>query len=304
MKFNLKLSSTTLAIFFVCTGCIAVKRHNEGPNEQQAQPKKKCSEKDTTKEKNKPGTPHILVKDGESDILFESAKQHPDIAKKIATLIFNDHLLKTIPDEISLFTNLKTLVIKTAHCEPIEISESVGLLPQLSQLCVNAPCIVLPETLREKVCTPGSNFNLQVRIGPAFFFKDGTNPTCALVNFSRGPGKFLCNGQIYKLFMCQTKKDNALAFLFGVKVSQIFGEYHNKILAQNPSEWLKYFPISQENLWCGISGIECVAQENFAGSLIAVKQGTLYSVPSSGKHYVFNNCGKLEPIETFVKQIS
>ncbi|MBT4594795.1 hypothetical protein HOD08_02870 [bacterium] len=152
--------------------------------------------------------------------IFEIVGGDVDFAKTVIDLRLQDDNLEVVPDEIGNFENLeRLLILKSSSTAPIKISEKIGKLKTLKELVIQRHCPVLPKSLREKICTPGSTFNLYVNLEPAFFYKEKGGPTSAFVNFTNGPGRFECNGTIYRAFMKGPLEESLRAFTTGTKIS-------------------------------------------------------------------------------------
>ncbi|MBT4594798.1 hypothetical protein HOD08_02885 [bacterium] len=161
---------------------------------------------------------HVSVNlSGDLKALYTFAKDHPEIAATVTKLSLRMTDLKIVPDEIALFKNLKELSMDRTEL-PVELSEEVGNIKTLSKLLLlsNAPVMSLPESLRKKVCTPGSKFHLTVRFGTVFFLCPNNAKIVSLVNFTNRPGVVYCNATVFGIHMHNHGKE---AFNLGVQLS-------------------------------------------------------------------------------------
>ncbi|MBT4594992.1 hypothetical protein HOD08_03885 [bacterium] len=122
-------------------------------------------------------------------------KRHHHLAARIGAINTGSYTIgtSTLTTYCKHCKNLHFLYIDI-NCETIP--KEVGELTNLKDLSVRGNIKYLPDSLKTKVCTPGSNFNLFVGYHGAGFFDIQEQDPIAMINFKNGTDRFLCNGGI------------------------------------------------------------------------------------------------------------
>ncbi|MBT4594790.1 hypothetical protein HOD08_02845 [bacterium] len=206
----------------------------------------------------------------------------------------------TMTNDGSSFTFTKDMTIQTL--------EHVGKWNNVSRLILDAPCPGLPESWRERICTPESKFYLCASLEPIFFYKKNNEPVCAFVNFTNGPGKIECNGEIYNVFLpgaqgisLEAREKNRRAFETGFKNSpkkdlfDLVATYADdcliipELLDSERIPWLVTNRLSnlqkerlsklQNESRCNLRGMECVENGHLFLPFIKIQHGRLRRLP-------------------------